>query len=301
MKRILITGASGFIGQNLLSYWKHSGEIKNEQVVLLTSRNNPDHIVIPHRNYNFTKEDFMRAGIDSIDIVLHLGAFIPKSAAEADNIENTSLNILNTQHLLNNLPSVPEKIIFISTVDVYAPGDGPITEKSLEGPSTLYGWSKLYCEKIILAWCKMNSVIPQILRLGHIYGKGEDDYKKLIPETIKKVIRKEDPVIYSNGQERRSFLHVFDCIRAITRSLWLKEYSGPINVASSHSVSISEVVDLILSIAGNNNSVSILGSTKQGKDYIFDNSRMENLLVKEERQLEKGLLEEYEYFKNKLG
>ena len=53
------------------------------------------------------------------DLVLHIGAFTPKSGIEANDINKSNANIFNTKYLLDNLPNFPEKFIFLSTLDVY--------------------------------------------------------------------------------------------------------------------------------------------------------------------------------------
>ena len=80
-----------------------------------------------------------------------------------------------------------------------------INESSFANPLTIYGWSKLYCEKLLENWSKENNII---LRIGHIYGKGE----KVIPVTILRflVMKKE----VSN---------------LIMKSILLQKYEGVIN------------------------------------------------------------------------
>ncbi|MFX4253329.1 NAD-dependent epimerase/dehydratase family protein, partial [Aliarcobacter butzleri] len=119
--------------------------------------------------------------------------FTPKSGIEANDINKSNANIFNTKYLLDNLPNFPEKFIFLSTLDVYGKIETIIDESSFTNPLTMYGWSKLYCEKLLENWSKENNIILQILRIGHIYGKGEKAYKKVIPITIQKLKNGENP------------------------------------------------------------------------------------------------------------
>lgn len=79
-----------------------------------------------------------------------------------------------------------KNLFFKSTLDVYGKIETIIDESSFI-TLTMYGWSKLYCEKLLENWSKRNNIILQILRIGHIYGKGEKAYKKVIPVTIQKL------------------------------------------------------------------------------------------------------------------
>jgi hypothetical protein len=74
-----------------------------------------------------------------------------------------------------------------TTIDVYEKSDQIISENNPTNPETLYGFSKLYCEKMIENWANANNKIVQILRLGHVYGPGEGLFKKIIPVTMQKI------------------------------------------------------------------------------------------------------------------
>ena len=58
-----------------------------------------------------------------------------------------------------------------------------ICEETNTIPKSLYGWSKLYCEKMVEQYGELNGIDTQVLRVGHVYGTGEEGYKKIIPET----------------------------------------------------------------------------------------------------------------------
>ncbi len=299
MGKILITGASGFIGRNFLSHLENINSPLLKDIVLLTGKKmNSKYCEILHEEYSFTRSAFSEIKIDDLETVFHLGGYIPKSNTDANNVSGNTSNISSTLHLLKNLPAIPKRFIFISTVDVYKASNERISEESQTAPSTLYGWSKLYCEKLVLEWCKENNVIPQILRLGHIYGCGEENFKKLIPEVIRKVIADEVPVLFSDGNEKRSFLNIKDCLNAMLASLKLSTYEGPINIASNVALSIKDVVDAIIKASGKKISPEILNKNIPVLNLEFDTSKMNSLLTIEEYSFEKGIREEYLYMSN---
>lgn len=298
MKTILLTGGAGFIGGHLLKVLKSHPEYRLFNIVLLSSENIGDDKTVLHKKYTFTKDDFLSNGLSDIDIVIHAGAYTPKDSANANLIAETLSNITSIYHLINNLPNIPEKFIFLSTIDVYTQDSAnAIVEETYTDPISLYGWSKLYGEKILENWARVKNVTLQVLRIGHIYGSGEEKYKKLIPATIKKALSGESPIIYSHGNELRSYLHISDCVEAILASFKLNEYPGPINIVSQIALPVKTVVEVITKIANPTLSLKILAKDIPVKDLVFDNSKMQKYLSKEKITFEEGIMEEVNNFK----
>ena len=291
MKTILLTGGSGFIGSRLLKYLE---SLSQYEIIALSSKPIPGVKTILHKNYTFGKSDFYETRVDKIDVVIHAGAFIPKTAKDANNIILTGSNIFNTRHLLYNLPPV-SKFIFLSTTDVYNP-ENVITEQSVTEPGSLYGWSKLYCEQMIHRWGKENNVSAQILRVGHIYGSGEEKYQKLIPVTIRKCLADENPVIFSDGQEKRAFLHVSDCVKAIVKSIDLPENIGVINIVSEESLSVYETVSIIKDAINEKLTIEVRNNPDNIRSFEFDASKMKKYLHTPKTPFKYGIKEEIEQF-----
>lgn len=301
MDRILVTGASGFVGRAFIDFLEaEHKDMFDRLLIMSTSKLHPsiETVIVPKRELSALSQ------LKNYDIetVYHLGAFIPKSGAQANDIELCNENISFTSALLYALPASVESFVFTSTIDVYQSTTSVIDEQTPTIPAGgLYGWSKLYCERIVEIWSQEYSKTIQILRLGHIYGRGEDAYKKLIPETIKNLLSGKAPVVYSNGDEKRSFLHINDCVRAIFHSATIDSYVGPINVVSGRTVSILEIVNLLAAQCDGEVEVEILGKDIPTKDFVFDNSKMANYLGGEMMNLENGLSDEYQYIKELYG
>lgn len=288
---ILITGTSGFIGKNLIEFVIKSESVSIHDLVLLSSVKHDQIQTILHQNYSFTKEDFVKFGIHTIHTVIHLGAFTPKNKSTANSIPDNLKNIDNTVHLINNLPSKPSKIIYISTLDVYQLTDEIIDENTRVNPATFYGKCKLFCEDYLREWCAQNESTLHILRLGHIYGAGEEEYEKFIPLTIKKLKSNELPVLYTTGEEKRSYIHIDDCVRLIWKSLDVVN-SEVINIASSRNYSILSIFKMLLEMSNLTFEKFEIGDVK-GSDSLFNCTKMEQLLGKEEIDFFDGLKSEY--------
>ncbi len=294
MDRVLITGISGFIGSAFISYVNSNNLLSNKEIVVLSTK--------LHKNFEtilYNPESFIIPKIMGVSAVIHIGSYTPKSKDESNDIDKCSSNIIFTRNLLDSLPKTIRKFVLISTVDIYKSTNQITNEKSIVSPGSIYGWSKLFCEKIIIEWCKQQNVSFIVLRLGHIYGSGEDEYKKLIPVTIKSIIKGQSPIVYTNGLEKRSFLHVNDCVRCIWEAYKSDCDLGVVNIVSGISKTVLEIVNLLIEISGKKLCAEILNNYVETRDTIFDNKLMVQVFGAEQISLEDGLIEEYEYFVSK--
>ena len=267
-----------------------------EKILALTSKPTSKCKYLLHNDFVFDDDYLVNSGFDNIDTILHLGAFTPKSNLDANCIKGSNSNIKSTTKLLNlNLPKL-KKFIFFSTLDVYA-YDNPITEKTLLSPSSLYGHSKLYCEQMISAWAAQKNISHQILRIGHVYGEGEEKYKKIIPITMQRLLSNKSPQMYGDGLEVRTFIYIKDVINAVIKVLKIKKYAGIINLVGDEKISIKELIKEIITLSRKKPKIDLIKKRTPNRDLVFDNSKMRDLLCKPNVKLRDGLLKEWNYMK----
>lgn len=292
---ILVTGTSGFIGKHLLD--KLIAAFGAENILALTSvpQNKCDYLL--HENYSFDKNFFISNGKDTIDTVIHAGAFIPKKSSEANAYDLCFSSIDTTKKLLDALPSTVKKFVFISTVDVYDTSS-KISESTPIDPASLYGHSKYYCEKMIAAWAKEKNVQSVMLRLGHVYGPGEEHYQKMIPLTIHKLLKGEMPQLWGEGKETRSFIYIDDVLDAIISASQNNIEQPVINVVSGTATRICDLVDLLIQISGNDIHPQIIPSNAIGRNLEFDNAIMKEFLCTEKWDIKKGLEAEWKHMQS---
>ncbi len=296
--KILITGASGFVGSKVLDRLKLI--YGTESIIALSSRSIEGVKTVDSHNYKFGRNYLEESGCGDVKVLIHIGAFIPKAAKDVDNMELTTENIENTQRLLQSRMEQLEKIIFISTVDVYARCQDALDETKLTVPSTLYGWSKLYCEEMVKKYCIEKKCSYEILRLGHVYGEGEEKYKKAMPSMINNAVMGKDLNIYGDGKAVRTFVYVDDVAKAIVNAINLYE-SETINVVGNETVTIEELAKMIQSFADRQINIIHTPADVSNVNYVFDNSKMRMHLIQSFTPLEAGLKREYDYMKEKLG
>lgn len=302
-KTILVTGATGFIGQHLVQRLLGIPDIR----LIVVSRKPNAQISgkilwITSPFDQLTPAIWQANGIDKVDLVFHLGSFIPKKANEVNRMtEIYRDNLLGTRALLENFPSPLERIIFSSTVDVYATplADNLVLDEfSVVEPSGLYGASKLFCESLIRAYAREHESGYAILRYGHIFGPGEEAYHKLIPQTIRQLLQGKSPTLYGNGSAERDFLYIDDVIEATLRAaVDEKQEIGPLNIVRGISKPIRDIVNLLIKITEFSGEIEFILDKPEGYSLNFDNSKMRETLGNWSFvSLEEGLRREVEWF-----
>lgn len=293
MKKILVTGVSGFIGTPLLI--AICSKYGPENIVAISSKKSElcKTIVYKENQIFLAKEDVYL--LNDIQVLIHAGAFTPKNAKAANDILMCNSNISFTEMLLQLPLQNLSKIIYLSTLDVYS-AEGVISELTPTLPDTLYGWSKLYCEKMFDVYASEKHLENQILRIGHVYGPGEEKYEKLIPRTINSIETSGFVELWGGGEDLRSFIYIDDVIESIINSIEIDSGIGVINVVGSTPVAIKELLLLLINISKKNVTIIQKNISVKRRDYVFDASKLHKYLLKKETAFGDGLKIEYDYF-----
>jgi len=283
-KTLLVTGATGFIGTHLVERLR---QVAGARLVLVSRRavaqaTRKDETWVAADLRTLSPATWRAAGIGHLDFVFHLGSFTPKSAAQANEIQPILHdNLEGTWALLESFPSVPERLVLASTLDVYAPpADGVVlSERSPCSPAGLYGTSKLFVEQMAAAHARARGYSLAILRYGHIFGPGEDAYGKLIPQAIRQMVAGQAPAVYGDGGAERDFLYVGDAVEAAVRAALADRAAlGPVNVVRGESHPIRHVVETLAGAVGFPGRIAYLRNEPRGPSLRFDNARMRELL-----------------------
>jgi UDP-glucose 4-epimerase len=290
--KILLTGASGFIGSRLLE--RLARVYGRDSVRLLTSKPLAGFDCIVYRSHRCL--EIGAVDVSDIEAIVHAGAFTPKSGADANRIVECADNIVFTEQLLAMPFRRLGKIVNLSTLDVYASAE-LITEASPLGPVSLYGDSKLYCERMIRTFCREKKVGYQTLRIGHVYGPGEESYKKIIPVAISKVLSGDPIEIWGDGFDLRSFIYIDDVISAIVNALGRDSLFEVVNIVSGHSISIRDLVSMIVRVSGKRLEAVHKDGAGVRRDLVFDNSLLRSTLLEVETDFLSGLTAEYNHMK----
>lgn len=279
-----MTGARGFIGAATVR--RLAGMPDTKVVALARSRpagaadQNVHWIESPLENLR--PSHWESAGATPVDAVIHLAAFTPKSAATRDCAhEIISANVVGTHSLLASLPHPPRRFVFCSTLDVYSRQafEHAVDERSPVGPVGLYGLSKLLGEGLAESYARAARAEHVTLRLGHVFGPGEERYAKLVPETIRRVLAGKPPRIAGEGSEKRDLLYIDDAAEALARSC-TASLGGvrTINIARGESHSIFDIVNTIADLAGYRGRLEPLPRPLDAYSTVFDTALMTRVL-----------------------
>lgn len=239
--RVLITGASGFLGTYVLPLLQRDGF----NIALLNRASSPAKQRIQSVTANLEDDLQLKRVAKHIrpSTVLHMAAKMPSGKANEDSNDELYLqqNAINTLKLAEACRHTLKHFVYISSIDVYgASTSHAIHETDPKNPQTSYGRSKLTAEQLLHWYCQRNRILLTILRPTQIYGFGEPQIK-IIPTCIARALDGKPFAILGNGEDSRDFLYVKDAAQAIHLAL---KYpcEGTFNIGPGTSHRVSDVV-----------------------------------------------------------
>lgn len=295
---ILVTGSTGFIGSRFINMAKQN--LKTEdKLILLTSREIEGYTCILHNNYTFCADDFINAGINHIDRVIHIGHFLSENHKNSLPAKGNLSAIKNTEYLIEHLPNIPQVFVYCSTMDVY----GIHRHEQVDENSTLqadnpYTASKIMIEMLLQEWADKQGVLLHILRLAHIYGPC-DLRNYTIPIWLQAAAQMQPIKLYANPNMLRNCLYRDDCCSFMYRALYLDEDIRIINLISRHTSTMLEIAQVCKEISGNLNEILLNMDKCDVKNEVglgFKNNDLcRQYLGEEQYDLCRGLEREYQY------
>ncbi len=243
-ERVLITGASGFVGYHLIQE-----ALKNDLEVYAAVRKSSNidhlkHLDIKYAYPDFSNVDLLAAEFyeNQYDYIIHAaGVTRAKSAEEYNQVNAGYTNNIAAAALKNNHPL--KKIVLISSLAAVGPLhtlDGTITEHTIPAPVTAYGKSKLLAEENLKAYSSLNY---NILRPTGVYGPRDKD----IFIFFKQVAKGIEPYI-GNMEQKFSFIYVTDVAKAAISALHTKDHRNTYNLSDGQYYDRYELGKLIKEI-----------------------------------------------------
>jgi len=273
--KILVTGSSGFVGRRFLETAPTNWEI------ICLGRSQPDNLTGRWIQCDLSDQKSIELAIkqlddESFDSIVHLAAFVPKTAAD-DTLENAKLgNIDATINLLTCFGERSKKIIIGSTAEVYDQSKihGPIAEDNVVAGGSYYGSTKMASELIAQSYAKKMNKELTILRFSVMYG-GDDPIARAIPNFIRAAKAGEDLTI-RGAKVLRDYVHIDDVARSIICAV-NADGADVVNIGTGRGVSIRETAQAIVDSTQSTSRITVL-SEDGGSDIVIDISRAEKLL-----------------------
>lgn len=258
MKRVLITGAAGFIGSHLCDRFLREGyRVIGMDNLLTGSISHIEHL-FPEEEFEFYHYDITKyvhiAG--DLDYILHFAS--PASPIDYLKMPIQTLKVgsLGTHNLLGLAKLKKARILIASTSEVY--GD-PLEHPQKEsywgnvnpiGPRGVYDEAKRFQEAITMAYHRFHGVEVRIVRIFNTFGpRMRLDDGRALPAFMAQALRGEKLTVYGDGNQTRSFCYIDDLVEGIYRLL-LSDYANPVNLGNPDEITIMQLAREIQELTG---------------------------------------------------
>lgn len=310
-KRVLVTGAAGFLGSHLCDRFIAEGyEVLGMDNLITGNLANIEHL-FQNKDFTFYHHDvskFVHVP-GELHYILHFAS--PASPIDYLKIPIQTLKVgsLGTHNLLGLALSKKARILVASTSEVY--GDPLIHPQNEDywgnvnpvGPRGVYDEAKRFQEAITMAYHTYHGLETRIVRIFNTYGpRMRLDDGRVLPAFFSQALSGEDLTAFGDGTQTRSFCYVSDLIEGIYRLL-LSDYVQPMNIGNPDEITINDFAQEILKLTGADQKVIYkplpTDDPKQRKPDITRAKRILNWEPKVSRQ--EGLKLTYDFFKKALN
>ncbi|MFS4492769.1 UDP-glucuronic acid decarboxylase family protein [Maribacter sp. 2308TA10-17] len=307
MKRILITGAAGFLGSHLCDrFIKEGFHVIAMDNLITGDLKNIEHLFkleqFEYYHHDVTK--FVHVP-GELDYILHFAS--PASPIDYLKIPIQTLKVgaLGTHNLLGLAKEKDARILIASTSEIYGdPLVHPQTEEyygnvNTIGPRGVYDEAKRFQESITMAYNRFHGVETRIVRIFNTYGpRMRLNDGRVIPAFMGQALRGEDLTVFGDGSQTRSFCYVDDEIEGIYRLL-MSDYDLPVNIGNPHEITIRDFAEEIIKLTGTKQKVIY-------KDLPQDDPMQRQPDISKAKEIlgwepkvgrEEGMRKTFEYFK----
>jgi dTDP-glucose 4,6-dehydratase len=262
-KRVLITGAAGFLGSHLCDRFIKEGYHVIGMDNLITGDLKNIEQLFPLQDFEFHHHDVSKFVHVSgkLDYILHFAS--PASPIDYLKIPIQTLKVgsLGTHNLLGLAMAKNARLLIASTSEIYGdPLVHPQTEEyygnvNTIGPRGVYDEAKRFQESLTMAYHRYHGLETRIVRIFNTYGpRMRLNDGRVIPAFMGQALRGEDITIFGDGLQTRSFCYVDDQVEGIYRLL-LSDYSDPVNIGNPHEISIKDFAQEIIELTGTDQKV----------------------------------------------
>lgn len=257
--RLLVTGGAGFIGSNFvnraLTHYSGYEITVLDAFTYAGSRHNLSEVIeqVSIIEGNICNRELVNSAVSKVDVVIHFAAESHNDNSIKKPEQFYETNVLGTMNIAQACVTHDVRLHHVSTDEVY--GDLPIDsdeEFSLTtpyNPSSPYSASKAASDHLIRAWARTFDLQATISNCSNNYGPNQHS-EKLIPATIRRVLRGQKPQVYGNGLNVRDWIHVDDHTDGIMRILEEGSVGETYLFGARNQLNNLQVVRTILEVLG---------------------------------------------------
>lgn len=248
--KVLVTGASGFIGTHLCNRLHNLGF----KVIGTVHETELTAVVDDEIWMDVSDPSSVYAGVLHIapEIIIHLAAQPIVTRAEEVRLETIYTNTMGAAHIMEAAHAMNVSHVIVAGTDKEYGRQSvlPYTEDmALLGTHQIYEATKVAASNLVDAYCHSMKIPTTVTRFGNVYGPGDTHESRLVPHTIQSFIEGKAPVIRSNGQLVRDYVYVDDVVNAYVmlagqRPVW----NGHTNVYNFGTGRPVRVLDLVFAI-----------------------------------------------------
>jgi UDP-glucose 4-epimerase len=263
MKRILVIGSEGFLGNQIATYFSSAGC----EVLGIDNRGHARSSGYKYErvlNFSYSLENV--TGNWQPEICVFAGGSANVQLSVTQPHLDFESNVTTVSRLLASLLKMNKncRFIHISSAAVYGdPARLPVEENAELKPVSPYGWHKLQAEKLCSEYFQCFGLPTCSLRPFSVYGEGQK--KLLFWDLAQKISSGEKIELYGTGDETRDFVHVSDFLRALELIIQKGEFKGDVyNIASGIQVTVKDAADLMNANFTKPATITFNGKTREG-------------------------------------
>ena len=305
--KILVTGVAGFLGSHLSEKLSKMGHeiVGVDNMIGGYSDNVPKEINF----FNFDCCDLkkMNEVMSGVDVVYHCAATAHEGLSVFSPYEIGKNNFLASSSVFSAaISNKVKRIVFCSSMARYGSQKTPFTENMTPKPVDPYGISKVASEDLLKNLCELNNIEWVIAVPHNIIGprqKYDDPYRNVVSIMLNRILQKQPPIIYGDGNQKRCFSYIDDCLSCLIPMLDQKNLNKQIiNIGPDEEfVTINKIFEICTNVTGSNlNPIHKKDRPREVKHATCSADKARKLLnYKTTTDLITGITSTFEYIKKR--